>query len=405
MRDMLRTDPVAAEMFRYVYVCSFSNDRELPPSDQDFENCAILCEQVDWKEFPHRDRLPADCKTILFPSLDSMLLWPFNCGNPYNVPDPPRFPNGRFVSGDRVILKEIDRDLCADDVLSYYLTGWESYKINIKRVIDLERVRVSKRDARCDVTVGDLVLDNLSKEPLFWTIGHPRRPVLTTLMQRLLAVCSKYEPSFRRVDVANLIETHPEIGQGLSDVAVPVHPKIAEALELSWYDPNSVYQQYGGFAYSYEQYFSELINYSITNKQKILRGEATTLESGWQLPIQGPAFAADVSGYFPDGFIGQRLMFLLTAEAPVERLAIRGYCPGQHHDQLILNYSVNNMPIGTIAVKPASQFTIECAAALERGQSATIILNSSTVMNLLARGESEDARDLSVLLLSIDVIE
>jgi len=50
--------------------------------------------------------------------------------------------------------------MAAGQVLSYYLNGWNDYKINLKRVAELERVRLSKREAGCDVVVADLVLQS-----------------------------------------------------------------------------------------------------------------------------------------------------------------------------------------------------------------------------------------------------
>ncbi len=343
MRDLLRADPIAGELFRYVYVCSYSTEREPLPSDEDFADCALLCEQIDWKAFPHRDRLPANCPTILFPSLDSLLLWPFNCINPYNVPELPTFPNGRFICGDRIILREVDKGRSAEDIHDYYLNGWDDYKVNIKRVRELERIRIEKRDARCDVQAGDLVLDKLGREPLFWNIGHPRRPLLATLMSRVLERCAEIEPALARIDAHRLEADHPGVGKGLSEVAVPIHPAIADELELEWYRTDTIYQQYGGLAFSYSAYFDQLIRYSIGNKQKLAHGEATATESAWQIPLSGPAAPADAAGYFPDGFMGKELIFRITAERPIRGLTIHGFCPSHHTGALELRGSVDDI--------------------------------------------------------------
>jgi len=85
-------------------------------------------------------------------------------------------------------------------------------------------------------------------------------------MERLIDACSRYEPLLQNIDAWHLIEQHPEIGKELSEFAVPVHPQIANELELEWYDPKATYQQLGGYTYSYDQYFDELIRYSIANK-------------------------------------------------------------------------------------------------------------------------------------------
>ncbi len=404
IRDMLRADPLASSLFRFVYVCSYSNEREPFPSSQDFSDCAILCEQVDSKEFPHRSLLPSDCKRLSFPSLDSVLLWPLTCVNPYNVPEFPQFPYGRFLRGDRIILREIDRDMAAGQVLSYYLNGWNDYKINLKRVAELERVRLSKREAGCDVVVADLVLQKLGTEQLFWNTAHPKRPLLAALMERLIDACSRYEPLLQNIDAWHLIEQHPEIGKELSEFAVPVHPQIANELELEWYDPKATYQQLGGYTYSYDQYFDELIRYSIANKRKLLNGEVMARQSNWDLPIDGAASASDVTGYFSDGFMGKMLRFRLTAESSISGLQLKAFCPAHHTGPLRVQLSTEGVQPVAVDVNPGAMVTINLDTPLTAGHSAKFTVVSSAVMNLLARGESEDARDLSILILAVHTL-
>jgi hypothetical protein len=221
-------------------------------------------------------------------------------------------------------------------------------------------------------------------------------------MQRVVDAAARYEPLLRTVDATAVIDEHPEVGTGLSQVAVPVHPEIADALNLEWYDSNAVYQQYGGFKYTYEKYFSQVIRYSIGNRQKLRRGEAVAHQSIWQLPLNGPAFSADVSGYFPDGFMGKSLSFLATAENAITGFTVRGFCPAHHTETLAIDALLDDDPLTTIDVPAGTMFTLTCPAPLKVGQSVKIQLKSSAVMNLLARGESEDARDLSLLILGID---
>lgn len=271
--DILSIDPVAANLFRYVYVRSYRHRNELPPpSESDFRDCAILCEQVDWKAFPYRDRLPKATKTVRFPPLDSSLLWPFNAVNLYDEADPPAFPDGRFPYGDRIILREIDRGMSAEEVLSFYLDGWDRYRVNVKRLRELELMRLRKRDDECDVAASDLVND-LSSEQLFWTISHPRKSLVAKLLERILSACSIHEPAFRYADVLQTIAKHPAVFPSLEAVEIPVHPRIAEELALEWYDPNASYRQYGGFTYTYAQYFEEMTRYCIENREKQRRGK------------------------------------------------------------------------------------------------------------------------------------
>lgn len=402
--DTLAYYSAASELFRIVYVTSLPEPlgNQRPLTKEDFSDCAILCEQVDWEEFPYRDRLPQGCPTIRFPSLDSVALWPFNCENPYNVPTG-RNHSGRFPYGDRVILRKIDSGMSGEEVLSFYLNGWNDYKCNMDRIRELDRVRLQKRDERCDVTGSDLILNNFVGERLFMTINHPRETLLARLLERLLDACSLHEPALRRIDAYEASRTAHEADPYI-DIQVPVHPQIAQALELAWYDPNALYQQYGGFNYSYSEYFENLITYSIQNRRKQLMAKLPPQNlTASELPLRGTAAPSKaVSGYFPDGFIGERLRFELTAHAPVSNLSVQGFCPVMHEGPLVLDLAVGEIARASAEVTPGAVFTLSCDVSIGAGQSVNVELKSSRVFNLLERGESEDYRDLSVLLFSVD---
>jgi hypothetical protein len=406
MRDLLVCDPALTAEFRILYVASFVDPTgaDPAPTRQDFADCALLCEQLDWKPFPDRDKLAPDCPIVRFPPLDSLLLWPFNCPNPYNEPEPPVYPWGRFACGDRILLKEIDAGKEAGAILDYYLTGWSQYRVDLKRMQQLERSRLSKRDETCDVRSSDLVLDKLASERLFWNIGHPTKPLVAQLTSRLLGACAPHIPTLAAVDVDGLIRDHPDVGAFLEAVEVPVHPEVAAALDLRWYDPDARYVQYGGQHYSYVEYFDAFIRYGIAKRARHQQGIMTIAEVGpdWTPPLSGPVSCSGITGYFPDGFMGGELRFDLLASKPISALAVKGFCPQQHEGPVTLTCSIGSSSPASVEASPGAMFALECPAALTSGQRHQFALHSSRIMNLWDRGESEDGRDLSVIVLSIE---
>lgn len=407
MMEILRKNAVTAGLFRYVLVRNHAlREGEAPPSERDFSECAILCEQADWYEFPYRERMPQGCKTVRFPSLDSLLMWPFNTRNPYSEPTA-ELPFGRFRYGDRVVIREIDRGRAARDIHAFYLNGWNEYKLDLDRVRELERVRLAKRDARCDVPAADLVLDRLASEQLFRNVDHPNRQLFGTFFERVLAACSAYEPALRHVDVHATIREHLSESEFFNPPAVPVHPEVAKALGLRWYDAEARYPQRAGVEYSYSQYFDEMIRYGIATKAKQLEGAASfrALSPEWQVPLGASrAQSEGTRGYFPDGFIGRTLFFHLIATAPISRLTVEGFAPAQHDGPFELECNVDGRTCASAEVQPGTAFTIECKVAARAGQRVAVEIVSSRVMNLFERGESEDSRDLSVLILSIAAV-
>lgn len=204
--------------------------------------------------------MPDDCVTVAFPSVDFNLLWPFNCVNPYNRVEPPQFPWGRFPYGDRIVLGALERGMPPADVLEYYLTGWDSYKPDLNRLARLERARLDARDSHCDVKLTPWVIERFRKRRLFWTVNHPAQVVLSEMVSRLFQAASAVEPALQNADLEETSRIYFPAGEQLSIANIPIHPAVAEELQLEWYDPNQRFDVFGK-TYSYEEYFKEMIAY------------------------------------------------------------------------------------------------------------------------------------------------
>lgn len=272
MTSTLAVDPIVSGFYQVAYLRSFEHPVEGRASldERLARRCVLLWEQHDRQTFPQRDLLPKGCLTIRFPAVDLNLLWPFNCVNPHNAPEPPVFPYGRYAYGDRVIANSVDRGMNADDILEYYLNGWEDYKIDLNRLLQLEEARIRARDARCDVKIGEFVLNRFRKERLFWTVNHPTPPLLNALAERLLQASDPVQPALQDADVAATLSSHFRPEGPLGVVSVPIHPKVAEHLELEWYDPNERHRSWDGKTYTYAEYFEGMIRQALR-----VRGEGT----------------------------------------------------------------------------------------------------------------------------------
>jgi Polysaccharide biosynthesis enzyme WcbI len=265
---VLSNDPVASSLFRVVYVRSFEHPSEAnkQPADEELANCALLCEQHDRLPFPYRNRLPSNCVTVKFPSVDFNLLWPFNSVNPYNKAAPPEYPLGPFPYGDRVILNCVEMGMKREDILDYYLTRWDEYQIDLERLAKIEASRLAARDARCDVQMSSWVLERFRTQRLYWTINHPTSTLLRELLERLFHACAKAQPAIEDVDVDTTLKANFPPRGPLGVVAIPVHPKVAEQLGLDWYNGEERYPSFNFATYTYEGYFRALIDYCCAAK-------------------------------------------------------------------------------------------------------------------------------------------
>lgn len=266
---ILRADPAAESRLRILYLRSFDHPSEGYGElrSEDVADCAVLLEQHDPRPFPNRDLLPLHCATAKFPAIDVNLLWPFFCVNPHDETDPALFPFGRFPYGDRIIVDCVDKQMLPEEILDYYLTAWERYGVDLDRLLQLESARLLARDANCDVKMGDYVLQRFAGERLFWTPNHPTSTLLRELIHRLLHACAKAEPALKGFDVDATVAYRFSPEGPLGALSVPVHPAIAGHFRSCWYDADARYQWFGGAAYSYTEYFEEMIRHSIAVKQ------------------------------------------------------------------------------------------------------------------------------------------
>lgn len=260
MTSTLAVDPLVSALYDVSYYRSF--EHPVDPHQFKYDNekkCRLLWEQHDPKRFPQPDLLAPSCLTVRFPSVDLNLLWPFNCVNPYNAPEPPLFPFGRYPYGDRVIVNAINRGMAEAEILDYYLTGWDEYRIDLDRLLQLEAARMQAREAHCDVRVSDFIFENFRARRLFWTVNHPASKMLAELMDRLLQASDLAQPALQDADVASTLASHFGAAGPLGVVGVPVHPKIAEHFGLQWYDPGERYSSWDGSTSSYVEYFEGMI--------------------------------------------------------------------------------------------------------------------------------------------------
>lgn len=267
LANIMKNDALVGSLFRVLYYRSYDipGQTRLVPAPEEIENCALLFFQHGPDPFPNADQLPKDCLTVRFPSVDFNLLWPFNCINPYNRPVMPEFPWGPFPYGDRIILDCVEKGMAPDDVLEYYLNEWPRYKVDLKHLRRLEQARLDARDSHCDVKMAAWTMERFQDRRLFWTINHPTQAVLREIVQRLLHASASVEPSLAGADIDQTQRTLFPAWEQLGIANIPIHPRVAEELQLAWYDPKQTFDVFGK-KYSYEEYFRRMIEYCVNER-------------------------------------------------------------------------------------------------------------------------------------------
>ncbi len=261
---VLLANQAVSGRFRPVYLRSFAVPGQgiAQLEAADLATCAMVLEQHDPRRFPYRDRLPAACATITYPALDFNLPWPFGAVNPFDAPNLPDYPFGRFPYGDRIIIDCLRRGLSADETLDYYFNRWDDYAPDVERLQQLERARSALRDEKCDVTMSDYTLEHFRKRQLYWTSNHLTPELLLELTTRL--VDRWLSPSFvREAALGDSFAATFGARGPLGIVDVPIHPRVAAHLGLEWYDANAPLAYYAGRMLTYRTYFEEMVAASI----------------------------------------------------------------------------------------------------------------------------------------------
>lgn len=233
-----------------------------PISEDDVRSADVLFEQQDPQTFPLRSLLPDSCRKIKFPSLDFNLLWPLNCVNPYNRPEPPAYPLGRFSYGNSLVVHGVERGLPRDEILASVLSPkWEAHWPNLDRLFSIETARLTARDAQCSVKMASYVLENFREQRLFWTANHPTNRLFAEFCARMLEIGFGPDVS-GGISVADVLAG---IGEKdlLGIVGVPIHPHVARHFRLKWYSKDERYPFFDEAPLTYEEYFTRMIDASL----------------------------------------------------------------------------------------------------------------------------------------------
>lgn len=216
----------------------------------ELERGAIVCEQHGPRGFEFYRPGGAH---VSFPPLSFNALWPLNAVNPWNRPEPPEFPFGRFPYGDAFITGCIRGNLAPNQIMRLYLTTeWDATWPVPEAVLEVERDRLKSLDSRCAVTIGSFVLDNLGAKRLFWTPTNPANELLSELAGRILRACGLDAGRDARVQL-------PFAKEVFGTLSVPIHPTVAKRLSLQWCDPAERYNYFDRRTFSYSEYFENLV--------------------------------------------------------------------------------------------------------------------------------------------------
>ena len=236
---------------KYHFVGLHQNLHEVGKAELESSDILLVQDIRDWESYPLRPYIRDGVRIIKFPLLHFASLWPFDH---YNGPGDKEayereWPNLTFLYHDGLLArlrKEIpDRE---QRLLAYRTLSVDGV-INFARLHDFEKRRLTAMDKQFGCEIGQFILDHFQKRRLFYTTNHPNGQILGMLMQYLLRELEMdrgYRPSSTLDHLRRL--------------QVPVHPKVAQALGVTWATESTKYL-YGGEQITWETYVRHYIDH------------------------------------------------------------------------------------------------------------------------------------------------
>ncbi len=201
------------------------------------------------------ERIPKNIPIVTFPPLTATCLWPFAGNDPRLARDPDRYP-----WPDSIAAVLAGEDLPDDELFDRYLRITTERMPDLDRRLRLDVARWKAADAIADIAVADWVEKSFRSVNLFHTSGHITAPAIGFLMKQLLARTTILTPALARAAIGEvdiLLRRHT----GQDSESVPIHPLVAERLNLRFYNPATTYRWHG-HEWTFRQYILHYIRWA-----------------------------------------------------------------------------------------------------------------------------------------------
>jgi hypothetical protein len=241
LMELLAFSPFFSATWEVKFYTNYLKE-EIP--QEELDRCGLFLHQHlgdEWGAFSSASltaRLNPAAEAVCLPNMFFKGYWPF-----WTSTSPIDF-------GDTLLDKLIDAGAQKPEILKIYCYGNLEKFADIKGVAEESLAIEEEKDKRSPVKVATLMREQWREESLFYTCNHPAKRLLGSMANQLL----KYL-GFPLLD-ENLIASYlPEY----SNFELPVHPQVAEALNLSFVGPKHEFNVFGR-RLTFLQYISRYID-------------------------------------------------------------------------------------------------------------------------------------------------
>ncbi|HEY4136559.1 MAG TPA: WcbI family polysaccharide biosynthesis putative acetyltransferase [Alphaproteobacteria bacterium] len=233
------------------------------PTPQQLQRCKFYMEQLDTREsVPEREFVRQHIHSIVpklvFPSYMMTCFWPFT------VPDPrdktsERFPWGRFPHGNLVAMEVIKKGLTGKVAYETFMELSTKRMPDLQRALDIDFQLMEQRDGMSDVRLTDFVRANFRDHYLFWSHGHMSAMGVEFLATTLFEATLPFLGDNYEAGLSRLQQGFPNVPP-MGNCQYPIHPAVAQALGLSFYQPDMLFSWHGEM-WTFEEYMTRYIAY------------------------------------------------------------------------------------------------------------------------------------------------
>lgn len=235
-------------------------DWETTYNDAFFADVATVWEQVEaGAPTPHREklhaRIPAGCPVIKFPPYSAIFLWPFSGNDPRQAADPQLYP-----WPDSIAALLANENLPDNLLFDRYMQMTAERMPDLNRRLRMDNARWRASDAVSDVKLADWVEAHFRTTSLFHTSGHITAAAIGYLMKQLLSRTPILPGHLSRAAPAE-VDLLMRFHAGQDFETVPIHPIIAQRLDLTFYDPNATWRWHS-HRWTFRQYILHYIRWA-----------------------------------------------------------------------------------------------------------------------------------------------
>ena len=168
-------------------------------------------------------KLNPNCHTIEYPHPRSTALWPFSCRDE-------RCQNEGLI-GDSYLLKLMSDGRNPSKVAEEYLRLNILDHVDVRALHQKEMEAAAYREENLPIKISSFIEKNFATMKLFDIFHHPSNVLLLEIANQILRLLG-----FQQINLSFAAWSGPLLGQ-----SIPIHPSVADALSLEFYDPDEKY--------------------------------------------------------------------------------------------------------------------------------------------------------------------